>query len=120
MDKSIICIACPRGCNLRITGSGGEMIIEGNACPKGLDYGRQEILQPLRMLTTTVKTTHPDCPRLPVRLSAEIPKAELRNCMKIINSFTAETDCCPGDIIAKNIFAGGIDLIATGALFYEA
>jgi len=118
MNKRIICIACPRGCSLTVSGSGDELLIEGNQCRKGLDYGRQEVLQPLRMLTTTVKTTNPDSPRLPVRLSREIPREKLRESMRIINGFTAELDCSPGDILVTGILEGDVNLLATGELSY--
>lgn len=120
MIKHIICIACPRGCTLNVTGSGKSLIIEGNQCKKGLEYGRQEILQPLRMLTTTVRTTHSEYPRLPVRLSREIPKKDLREYMKIINGFTAASDCRPGDVLLESIMGADVNLIATGELSYEA
>ena len=120
MFREIICIACPRGCKLTVRESGDEITIEGNCCKKGIDYGNQEVLQPLRMLTTTVKTTRSDYPRLPVRLSTEIPKAELMNCMKAINRVIVKQSCSPGDVVMAGIAGDGVNLIATGELSYDA
>ncbi|MBI9106090.1 MAG: DUF1667 domain-containing protein [Spirochaetales bacterium] len=120
MNKKMICIACPRGCAMTVNLEGDEPVIRGNQCSRGLDYARQEILQPLRMLTTTVKTTHPDYPRLPVRLSCDIPKDSLLECMRLINRVRVDHDCLPGDVLVSGVAGELVNLIATGDLSYDA
>lgn len=114
MNKTMTCIACPRGCLLRVSGSADDIAVSGNCCPKGIDYGRQEVLQPLRMLTTTVRTIDTDFPRLPVRLSAEVPKEIIYECMKIINRLTIDRSVKPGDVLIEDLCSTGADLIASG------
>ena len=37
----LVCIRCPRGCNLNITKkSNGQIIVTGNSCPRGEEYGK--------------------------------------------------------------------------------
>ena len=119
MHKNITCIACPRGCLLTVSGEAEDLIIDGNQCSKGIEYGRQEILEPLRMLTSTVRTTHPVYPRLPVRLSREVSPKHIIQYMKLINQVCVSRTCIPGDLMAENLLESGVDLIATGGLYYE-
>ena len=119
MHKNITCIACPRGCLLTVSGEAEDLIISGNECMKGTEYGRQEILEPLRMLTTTVRTTHPVYTRLPVRLSREVPLEQIPEFMKVINQVCVSRTCIPGDVMAVNLLESEVDLIATGELYYE-
>jgi len=113
------CIACPRGCRLTVEGEGAELSVSGNRCRKGIEYGRQEALEPRRMLTTTVRTTHPEYPRLPVRLSEEVPLERLGDFMKAVCRICVETDCVPGDILSRNLLDSTVNLVATGGLSYE-
>ena len=118
MNRTIICIACPRGCRMTVSGSSEDLSVEGNGCPKGAEYAAQEVLRPMRMLTTTVRTTHPDYPRLPVRLSGDIPKERIFDCMRKIDSVLVSQDTAPGDVVACGII-DDLDLLATGVLKYE-
>ena len=57
-STEIICILCPNGCELEVRHSGEptpETIeVEGNLCPRGIDYAVEEILHPKRSLTTSI------------------------------------------------------------------
>ena len=67
----LICINCPRGCHLTVEKINDEVIVKGNACARGITYGKNEVLNPLRTLTTTIKI---DDDYLPVITSSPIPK----------------------------------------------
>ena len=55
--KNYICIKCPRGCEIKasLDGSGAVTELTGNSCRLGIDYVKQESINPVRTLTTTVK-----------------------------------------------------------------
>lgn len=118
MIRRFTCIDCPRGCLLTVTVDGDKITVDGNGCSKGIDYGRQEISAPMRTLTTTVGTTHPLYPRLPVRLSREILLGDQGKFMEAVRVVRVERDCEPGDVLTENLLDSGVDLIATGALHY--
>ncbi|OQY38968.1 MAG: hypothetical protein B6229_04695 [Spirochaetaceae bacterium 4572_7] len=119
MTKNMTCIACPRGCLLTVTEENSNVTVKGNQCKKGISYGKQEILQPLRMLTTTVKTTHTVYPRVSVCLSKDIPLEDISKYLEVVNNITINENCIPGDILYKNILNKGVDLIATGEIKYD-
>ena len=52
--KELICIVCPKGCHLKVDEENG-CAVAGNSCPRGEEYGRNEILHPVRVLTSVVR-----------------------------------------------------------------
>ncbi len=115
MSKTITCIVCPRGCRLVLSDDSGELRVTGQQCPRGEGYGRQEALNPLRVLTTTVKTDLTDIPRVPVRLAPEVPLNAMDEFMRLAAGILLTSSCLPGDVIAADLGGTGIDVIATGA-----
>lgn len=115
MTDSVIvtCIECPRGCRITVTKKDGGYHVEGNRCRRGEEYAVREAECPLRTLTTTVRTTFPDLPRLPVRTSAEVPLEDIFRFMKGINRFTLKDRVPPGAELDCGL-PGGMTLIVTG------
>ena len=124
MTKELICIACPRGCTLTVTIDDATNIIEvsGNSCPKGISYGKQEVLCPMRTLTTTVackparrngETTgfgEPEFIRLPVKIGCEIPLEEMTSMIEKIRSITAAAPVRYGDCLAQLTAENGMKI----------
>ena len=52
--RELICIVCPKGCHLQVDEENGCRVT-GNACPRGAVYGREELLNPVRTVTTTMR-----------------------------------------------------------------
>ena len=77
MDKLITCINCPVGCRMTVTLSdGGDVLsVEGNTCPRGDRYARQESVQPLRMVTAVAPVPYPatHAPAVQNMLSGNVP-----------------------------------------------
>ncbi len=55
MKKVITCIVCPVGCTLTVYEENHQIIVEGNQCKRGQEFGEKEYIRPMRILTTTVK-----------------------------------------------------------------
>ena len=49
----LICIVCPQGCHLKVDEENGYEV-KGNSCPRGAEYGKKELVNPTRVITTTV------------------------------------------------------------------
>ncbi len=110
--KELICIVCPRGCHLKVDEENGYTVT-GNSCPRGEQYGRNEIKDPRRVLTSTVKIYGTAYRRCPVRTSAAIKKGDLFNAMKELNGVTLTSPVKRGDVVISNILSSGADLIVT-------
>lgn len=111
--KELICIVCPVGCHLHVDDKNN---ITGNQCPRGLKYGLEEITHPSRIITTTVKTSNPMMPRLPVKTSSPIPKELMFQIMDRIGSEIVTKSVKINDVIIKNVLDTQIDIIATRSL----
>ena len=120
MEKHMTCIACPRGCRLLVTvpgakaEAGGDPLITGNRCPKGLEYALQELTNPVRILTSTVATTSPGGIRMPVKTSAEIPRKRMKEAMAVIHRTMMSRPGIPGDVIVEDFMGLKVNLVATG------
>lgn len=120
--REMICIVCPNGCRLTVTetpGGPGEITVSGNQCKRGVDFARAEITNPTRTLTSTVRTSFPGVPVLPVRTAGEIPKGKIRETMNFLNTLTINRSLGIGEAAAKNVLGLGIDVIVTSNILRE-
>ena len=107
----LTCIVCPVGCALRVEqNDDGEVVsVTGNTCPRGAAYGKDEVLRPVRTLTTTVRV--PNAERLlPVKTDRPIPKEKLFEAMKRVNSLSVSAPVQIGDVLLDDLF--GAKLVA--------
>ena len=110
--KELICIVCHKGCHLKVDEENGYAVT-GNSCPRGAEYGKNELSNPTRMLTSTVCIEGGIYPRLPVKTSLAIPKSLLFAAMDEIAKvrLTAPVTC--GQVLIPNLLGTGADLVAS-------
>lgn len=114
MKKELICISCPLGCHLTVDID--NKTVTGNTCKRGEIYGLNEVINPLRVITTTVKIEGGNLPVLPVKTNGAIPKKLNFEAMKVINSITVIAPIKSGDVVIENILGTGIDVVATRSM----
>ena len=84
--KEFVCVTCPMGCRLTVEVEGVEILsVSGNSCPRGLEYAKNEAVNPRRMLTTTVRVLGGGQPLVPVRTQFAVPKDKMMEYMDFIN-----------------------------------
>jgi CxxC motif-containing protein len=110
MEKQLICIICPRGCSLTAT-VGHKIKVKGNACPKGEKYAVDELTNPLRTVTSTVRVDNIPFTMVSVKTKEPIPKKDMAEAMKKIRSATVSAPIKIGDVVIKNVC--GTDIVAT-------
>ncbi|MEA2077014.1 MAG: DUF1667 domain-containing protein [Candidatus Marinimicrobia bacterium] len=111
--KEIVCIVCPVGCKLTVKKQGDEYIIKGSQCKRGDQYAIEELTNPTRMLTSTVRLTDSQHVRLPVHSSAPIPKGLIFDAMKVINACSVKAPVGTGQAVIKNILDTGVDICSS-------
>jgi CxxC motif-containing protein len=110
----LICITCPMGCTLDVTHDGGTIIdIEGNTCKRGVDYAQEELTNPQRMVTTTVRVRGGLHPLLPVYTSAPIPKARIFDLLDEIRKVEVEAPVSMGDAVLVKVVDTDVDVLAS-------
>ncbi len=113
MKKEIICTACPMGCTMTAEGTETEVVsITGYTCPRGEKYGRQEYLDPQRILTTTVLAEGTE-KLVPVRSDRPMSRALLGEAMEIIRRTRVKLPVALYDVIIPDICGSGASIVAT-------
>lgn len=108
--KELICIVCPKGCHLQVD---DQLNVTGHGCPRGVVYGKAELLSPMRLVSSTVKLHSTLLSRLPVVTSGEIPKNRIFDVMEVINELEVRAPIEIRQPLVKNILGLNVDLIAT-------
>jgi len=117
--KQITCITCPIGCRITIDFTNGEYVFSGNKCARGMEFAKNEMTSPTRSLTTTVRTSFPQMPVLPVRTNGEVPKEKIKEIIRELSMVVITEKIGIGDTVAANILGTGCDIIATSNMLKE-
>ena len=88
-------------------------IIEGNKCKKGAEYAQEEVLNPRRVLTSSVLILGAELPIVSVKTLHPIPKERLFDVLAEIKRTAVKAPIKSGDIVIKNAADTGVDIIAT-------
>ena len=102
----LICIKCPRGCKLQVEGDS----ITGNMCPRGIDYAKEEMTCPMRIVTALIKC---DGKIVPVKTNHEVPKSRINDVLKEISNIEVNSTSI-GDVVINNILGLNVDIVVTG------
>ena len=85
---NIICIVCPKGC--RLTVDENTLAVTGNGCPRGAEYGKNELTHPVRVVTSTVRVEGADICRCPVKTAGSVPKEKMFAVMDALDGRSEE------------------------------
>jgi CxxC motif-containing protein len=106
MTRKMTCIQCPKSCSLAVDIEDGRVVhVNGNLCPKGEEYAKEEIENPSRILTATVLAQG-----LSLRM---IPKARMREAASEIRKIRVTRAMKAGDVLVGDFCGLGLDLIVT-------
>lgn len=113
-QRELTCIGCPMGCQLTVTvAEGAARQVEGNACPRGEQYAREEVSRPVRMVTSTVPVRGGEIPRVSVKTAAAVPKEAVFAVMAQIHTLTLDAPVQAGQVLLPDVAATGVPLVAT-------
>lgn len=108
--RKMICIICPKGCHLEID---ENQKVSGNSCKRGEVYAINELTNPTRTVTSTIRVINGKISRVPVVTTKPVPKNKIFEVMNEINQKVVYAPVKVGDIIIKNILDLDIDIKAT-------
>ncbi len=113
-EKKLICVSCPIGCEITVKMEGGKIVdISGNRCPRGEVYSRQEAIDPMRILPTSVRVTGGKYPLVSVKTDRPIPKRMIAEIMQYVRTISVEAPIEIGQIIAGDLDGTDANLVAT-------
>lgn len=114
-SRKVVCVLCPLGCKIRIEldEEGNILSISGNKCPRGEGYAKDEIKDPKRVVTTSVKVLDGELPLASVKTDGPIPKKYIFELMKILKSVEMKAPVNVGDVVVRNIFETNVNVVIT-------
>lgn len=114
MEREYTCIICPNGCLIKVEYERTNIKnIKGDECPKGKDYVKNEITNPLRVFTGSVLVESGDFSLVSLKTPVPIPKKYLKKIGEITRRIKVEAPVTIGQIVAYNLLNENIDLVAT-------
>ena len=108
--KELTCIVCPRGCRLRVD---DEMNVYGNACPRGEKYAIQELTNPTRTITSSIRVTNRPYTLVSVKTDKPIPKDKMFDVMREIDKLSIAAPTYIGQVVKENILGLDSNIIIT-------
>lgn len=121
MEKLLMttCIICPNGCEVTLYKDGEKYQVEDNLCNKGFDFAVGEYEDPVRMVTSTVKTIYKKRPRISVKTEKPISKELIFEVMKAINGVVVDYPVQVGHVLIHNVAGTGISVVATSRIWED-
>ena len=110
--KELVCIVCPKGCRLKVD-EANDYAVTGNACPRGAAYGKSEIQNPTRVLTSTVKITGALYRRCPVKTDNVVPKGKLMEVMQLLNAVELKSPVKIGQVVIEKVAGTDANVVVT-------
>ncbi len=114
--RNITCTVCPMGCSLVVSKVDGEYKVEGNTCKRGAKYGVEEVTNPRRVITTTVKLNGGYLNLLPVKTNDSVPKELMFDIMKLLDNVEVNAPVSVGDVIVKDVLGTGVDVVSAKSM----
>lgn len=115
--KELICILCPNGCQLKVEIEEGAEIrvgkVTGSLCDKGPVWARQELVNPMRTITSNVLVSGGRFPLVSVRTDAPIPREKIFEVMEAIKKTEVQAPIQIGDVLIAKPAGTECNIIAT-------
>jgi len=111
-ELELYCIMCPASCTLRVVVNEDRIVeVRGNQCPRGVEYAKQEVLEPRRYVMSVVRVRHGDMPTVSVITRRPVPKDCIWRVIELLASIELEAPVEIGDVVLGDIC--GTDVVAT-------
>lgn len=111
----LICIVCPKGCHLKVDEENGYAVT-GNSCEKGAAYGKKELTNPTRVVTSTVRVDGGEKRRVSVKTNRDIPKGKMLEAVASLDAVCLTAPVHIGEVVLEDILGTGADFVATGTV----
>ncbi|MFH0861145.1 MAG: DUF1667 domain-containing protein [Candidatus Altiarchaeota archaeon] len=108
------CIVCPVGCDVTVEYVRKKVReISGCACQRGEAYARDEVVDPKRVLTSTVRVSGGSEPLVSVRTDKAIQKVKVKAAVKKLSKLKVRAPVKIGDVLVRNLMNSGADVVST-------
>jgi len=112
VDK-LICTVCNKDCLLLVS---DDLSVTGNLCPEGAVYAMQEIKNPVRTVTSTVKILGALHVRCPVKSLCPIDKSLMFDAIKRLDRVELIAPVESGEVVISDICGTGVAFVTTRSM----
>jgi len=110
-SRKFTCLVCPTCCELETDGSN----VNGARCPRGEAFALQEMVMPMRVVTTTVRCDTAEGLRMvPVKTTSAVPLGRIFEIMKGIKALRLAQVPAIGTKIHAGTTENQVELVVTG------
>ena len=118
--RHFVCVVCPIGCEIDVVHDGKKIIsMAGNKCEKSEEFVRQELIEPMRILTTTVRIQGARWAVIPVRSDKAVPKRLFPRIMKQLRRIGLRAPVNVLDVVVRDVLQTGANIITTRTMPHE-
>jgi CxxC motif-containing protein len=118
--RHFVCVVCPVGCEIDVIHDGSKIIsMEGNRCEKSEEFVSQELIEPMRILSTTVRIEGSRWPVVPVRTDKAIPRRLLPGIMRQLRRVKLQAPVNISDVVVRDTLHTGANVMATRTMPHE-
>ena len=114
--KNLICIGCPKGCEISVEMDGNKVkAVTGHSCKKGEEYAIKEVTNPTRIITSTVivEGGTGNKAQVSVKTEKDIPKDKITEVMDALKGVSVKAPVKIGDTIIEDVANTGVKIVAT-------
>ena len=108
--KELTCIVCPRGCRLKVD---DNMVVTGNSCPRGEKYAINELTNPTRTITSSIRVNNRPYTLVSVKTDKPIPKDKMFDVMKEIDKLSIDAPTRIGQVVLTNVLGTDVNIVIT-------
>jgi CxxC motif-containing protein len=109
----LICITCPKGCTLEVQRDGDTVLKVDQGCKRGHEYAQRELVDPRRMVSSTVKISGGPHPLLPVYTAEAFPKPRIPELMAALREMKLKAPVIMDQVVLADALGTGIDILAS-------
>jgi CxxC motif-containing protein len=111
--KELYCVTCPKGCKLAVTMEGEQIIQVAHGCKRGVDYAHEELINPKRMVATSVQVNGGSHPLVAVYTDKPISKTLIRPLLAILREVQVQAPVRMGQIVVEDVLESGVNVVAS-------
>lgn len=109
----ILCITCPKGCMLEVTHEGQTVLEVKPGCKRGHEYAHRELVDPRRMVASTIRVRQGIHPLLPVYTSVPFPKGKIRDLLVVLRQMEISAPVTMGAVVIEDVLGTGVDILSS-------
>lgn len=114
--RNLTCIGCPMGCALTVEYTPGDkdsIKVTGYTCQRGLKYAIDEVTNPTRTVTGTIRVSNRKNLVVSVKTKDPIAKDRIDAVAEKLKKIDVAAPVKIGDVALANIENTGVDLVIT-------